>query len=380
MEMKIPNKIIKLSKSCISQTEKEAVTSVLEKEYLGMGDEVKAFEKKLTSFFKKETICVSSGTAALQLALEACDIGIGDEVLVPSLTYVASFQSISATGAKPVACDILENNLLIDLCDAQKRINKNTKAIMPVHFSGGVGNLDSIYNFAKKNNLRVIEDAAHAFGTKYKNKRIGSVGDIVCFSFDGIKNITSGEGGCIVTSDIIIKNRIKDSRLLGVEKDTSIRYEGGRSWDFDVSRQGWRYHMSNINAAIGLVQLDRFDSFKKIRRERAKLYDELFFYQSNILTLRNDYDSVVPHIYSIRLKGLKKRKLLRTKLLESKIETGVHYFPNHLLTFYKNKSNFFPITEKVSQEIITLPLHPDITSEEINYVAERLIYHLGNSL
>ena len=378
--MKNPKKTIKLSKSCISIREKDAVISVLEKEYLGMGKEVKEFEKKLTSFFNRETICVNSGTAALQLALEACDIGIGDEVLVPSLTYVASFQSISATGAKPVACDISENNFLIDLSDAQKHLNKNTKAIMPVHFGGGVGDLESVYNFAKKNKLRVIEDAAHAFGTKYKNKRIGSIGDITCFSFDGIKNITSGEGGCIVTSDQTILNRIKDARLLGVEKDTLNRYKGLRSWDFDVSRQGWRYHMSNINAAIGLVQFDRFDSFKKIRCERAKLYDKLFFDQSNIFNLPNDYNFVVPHIYSVRLKGIKNRELLRTKLLEEKIETGIHYFPNHLLTFYKTENNSLKITEKVSQEIITLPLHPDIKIEEINYIAERLIHHLNNTL
>ena len=138
--------------------------------------------------------------------------------------------------------------------------------------------------------------------------------------------------------------------------------------------------MSNINAAIGLVQFDRFDSFKKIRCERAILYDKLFFDQSNIFTLPNDYSFVVPHIYSVRLKGIKNRELLRTKLLEEKIETGIHYFPNHLLTFYKTKKNSLKITEKVSQEIITLPLHPDIKIEEINYIAERLIHHLNNTL
>ena len=285
-KMKMPNKIIKLSKSCISSEEKDAVMAVLENEYLGMGKEVREFEKTLTSFFERETICVSSGTAALQLALEACDIGNGDEVLVPALTYVASFQAITATGAKPIACEILENNFIIDLSDAQKRINKKTKAIIPVHFSGGVGNLNEIYNFAKKNKLRVIEDAAHAFGTKYKNRRIGRIGDIVCFSFDGVKNITSGEGGCIVTSDSIVANRIKDARLLGVENDTVKRYAGSRSWDFDVSRQGWRYHMSNINAAIGIVQLDRFDTFKKIRCERAKLYDQLLIDQKKIFIIQ----------------------------------------------------------------------------------------------
>jgi len=375
-KMKMPNKIIKLSKSCISSEEKDAVMAVLENEYLGMGKEVREFEKTLTSFFERETICVSSGTAALQLALEACDIGNGDEVLVPALTYVASFQAISATGAKPIACDILENNFLIDTANAQKYLNKNTKAIMPVHFTGGVGDLNDVYKFAKKNKIRVIEDAAHAFGTNYKNKRIGSIGDIVCFSFDGIKNITSGEGGCIVTSDLKVANRVKDSRLLGVEKDSDKRYEGERSWNFDVSRQGWRYHMSNINAAIGLAQFNRFENFKKIRCDRAKLYDELFLDKKDIFTIKNDYELVVPHIYVVRLKGLKNRKSLQAQLLEKKIQTGIHYFPNHLLTFYKNIK--LPITEKVYQEIITLPLHADIKPKEIYYIAQNLIDFFKN--
>jgi len=238
--------------------------------------------------------------------------------------------------------------------------------------------MEDFYNFAKKNKLRVIEDAAHAFGTKYKNRRIGRIGDIVCFSFDGVKNITSGEGGCIVTSDSIVANRIKDARLLGVENDTVKRYAGSRSWDFDVSRQGWRYHMSNINAAIGIVQLDRFDTFKKIRCERAKLYDQLLIDQKKIFIIKHDYDIVVPHIYVVRLKGLKKREDLLSRLLQKKIQAGVHYFPNHLLTFFKNKNYRLPVTEKVAKEIITLPLHPEIKTEEIKYIVKNLIYSFNN--
>ena len=144
--------IIRLSKSCISKAEKNAVISVLDKEYLGMGEEVWNFEKKLTNYFNRETLCVSNGTAALQLAIEACDIGIGDEVLVPSLTYIASFQAIKATGAQPIPCDIEEATFLMDLNSAQKKVNEKTKAIMPVHFSGGVGDYFAIYDFAKKIN------------------------------------------------------------------------------------------------------------------------------------------------------------------------------------------------------------------------------------
>ena len=207
--------MIRLSKSKIGEEEKSAVINVLDKEYLGMGEEVELFEKDLSKLFLRDTICVSSGTAAVQLAIQACGIGFGDEVLVPSMTYVATFQAIKATGAEPIACDISEETCLIDLEDALSKLSKNTKAIIPVHYTGGVGNLNELYSFASKYKLRVIEDAAHAFGSKYQNKLVGSIGDIVCFSFDGIKNITSGEGGCVVTNDSkVIENINIDDMIM----------------------------------------------------------------------------------------------------------------------------------------------------------------------
>ena len=144
--------------------------------------------------------------------MQACDIGSGDEVLIQSITYVASIQAITATGAKPIFCDVDQNTLTLKISDLKKNLTKRTKAIIPVHYAGGVGNLDSIYNFAKENKLRVIEDAAHAFGTVYKKNKVGSIGDIICFSFDGIKNITSGEGGCILSKDKLIMKKIRDAR------------------------------------------------------------------------------------------------------------------------------------------------------------------------
>ena len=243
------SKLIRLSKSHIGDAEKKAVMGVFDREYLGMGAEVQQFEQGLSDFFGRPAVCVVNGTAALHLALQACGIGPGDQVLVQSLTYVASFQAISATGAIPVACEVNPATLTLDWRDAEKRMTSRTKAIMPVHYAGGVGALDEIYEFANKHGLRVIEDAAHAFGTIYQGKRVGGFGDIACFSFDGIKNITSGEGGCIVTSDPEVLQRVQDARLLGVEKDTQNRFSGQRSWEFDVSAQGWRYHMSNIMAA-----------------------------------------------------------------------------------------------------------------------------------
>jgi dTDP-4-amino-4,6-dideoxygalactose transaminase len=167
--------------------------------------------------------------------LQAIGVGVGDEVLVPTLTYVATFQAVSACGAIPVACDVRRADGLLDLEDAARRITPRTKAVMPVHYASFPGDLDALYAFAERHGLRVVEDAAHAFGCEYKGRRIGSFGDVACFSFDGIKNITSGEGGAIVSSDPEIIARAMDARLLGVIKDSEKRYAGERSWEFDVS-------------------------------------------------------------------------------------------------------------------------------------------------
>lgn len=368
-----PEKLIRLSKSCLGEAEKHAVMGVLDREYLGMGAEVQQFEQALTEFFGRPAVCVVNGTAALHLALQACGIGPGDEVLVQSLTYVASFQAISATGAKPVACDVDPETLTLDLRDAEKRLTSKTKAVMPVHYSGGVGDLNGIYTFAQRHGLRVIEDAAHAFGTIYSGERVGGFGDISCFSFDGIKNITSGESGCIVTDDQQILRRVRDARLLGVEKDTEKRYTGQRSWEFDVTTQGWRYHMSNIMAAIGLEQLKRLDEFAEIRRGRARFYDELLRDHPRIQPLPHDYDTVVPHIYVARIAGLKDRNALQNQLLKHGVQTGIHYLPNHWLSLYRDQyAAPLPVTDAIYPELLTLPLHPDISEEDVRFIVSLL--------
>jgi len=378
-EVQFPLKLIRLSKSSIGHAEKIAVQGVLDQEYLGMGSEVQQFEENLTNFFGRPTVCVVNGTAALHLALQSIGLSAGDEVLVPSLTYISSFQAISATGAKPVACDIDSDTLLLDLNDAKKRITKNTFAIMPVHYTGGVGDLNAVYSFAKKHGLRVIEDAAHAFGTIFNGKLIGSIGDIACFSFDGIKNITSGEGGCIVTDDKTVLKKVMDARLLGVEKDTESRFKKKRSWDFEVSAQGWRYHMSNIMAAIGIVQLERFPEFAKRRKKFAKLYDQLFKNYPTINALPRDYDTVVPHIYVVRVIGMKNRKLLQKKMLEKKIEVGYHYQPNHWLNFFQDeKHKPLPVTDAVFPELMSLPLHPDLSDQDVDYIVSELASIIDN--
>ena len=333
----------------MSKKEKFYVKKILDKEFLGMGPEVKNFEQELSNFFKRKVVCFNSGTAALHVALQAIGVQPNDEVLVPSLTYIASFQAITAAGAKPVICDIDPDSLQISLSEIKKKITKHTKVLMPVHFSGPVRELDKINFFAKKNKIRVVEDAAHAFGSNYKKRKIGSFGDVACFSFDGIKNITSGEGGCLVTNDKKIINISKDIRLLGISNDSEKRYLGHRSWLIDVKTQGWRYHMSDINAAIGRAQLSRFRFFSEKRKKLCKIYDRKFYKHPLIKIFKRNYHEEVPHIYIIRILNLKKREEFRKKLEKFGIQTGIHYYPGYKFSKFKMNKSLFPNTEKSLQ-------------------------------
>jgi dTDP-4-amino-4,6-dideoxygalactose transaminase len=353
---------IRLSKSSIGPKEQAAVTEVLRKEFLGMGEEVQHFEAEIAKYLQtdKKVVCVNTGTSALHLALAALDVGIGDEVLVPSLTYVASFQAISATGAKPIAVEVKPDTLFIDVEDAKRRITPRCKAIMPVHYASNSRGMEEVYAFADAYGLRVIEDAAQAFGSLRDGKMVGVEGDIICFSFDGIKNITSGEGGAILCSDQSFIERVEDGRLLGVHKDTQKRYAGQRSWDFDVLHQGFRYHMSNIMAAIGREQLKRIDDFASKRRTIAKRYVEAFATISEVTVLDFDFGSIIPHIFVIKAR---RRDALRAHLLENQIECGIHYKPNHLLYLYRTPYAL-PTTESLYEEILTLPCHVDLSDDE----------------
>ena len=221
--------ILRLSRSIVGEAEAAAVSRVITQSgYLGMGDEVRLFEEEVAAYLgvpSERVMAVNTGTAALHLAMESA-LEPGSEVLIPSLTFVASFQAALDAGCVPVPCDIDPATGLLDLADAAKRITPATRAVMPVHYAGNPALLDTVYDFAAAHSLRVIEDAAHAFGSVHAGRKVGSFGDIVCFSFDGIKNITCGEGGAVITADQTAAQRVRDARLLSVENDTEKRYSG----------------------------------------------------------------------------------------------------------------------------------------------------------
>lgn len=373
---------LRLSRSIVGEAEARAVSRViLEDGYLGMGNETRLFEEELAAYLgvtPQQIITTNTGTAALHLAVDAvaAQSRVTDgpaEVLVPSLTFVASFQAVTAAGCVPVACDALPETGTLDIRDAEKRLTPRTIAIMPVDYASNPWHLDEVYDFARRKGLRVVEDAAHAFGCRHHGRKIGSFGDMVCFSFDGIKNITSGEGGCLVAFDAEAARLASDARLLSVENDARQRFAGARSWDPDVRRQGWRYHMSNIMAAIGRVQLSRLESeFIPARRALAAAYAEGLAHLPGVALLHADpADFIVPHILPVRILNGRK-DAVREALNREGIPTGVHYKPNHLLSFFGGGALPLPVTERLYAELLTLPLHPGLNREDVEKIRSAL--------
>jgi dTDP-4-amino-4,6-dideoxygalactose transaminase len=358
--------MIRLSRSVTGAEEQAAASRAVQVGYMGTGPETAAFESELAAWFGSgiSVACVNTGTAAIHLALQAVGVGPGDEVLVPTLTFVATFQAVTACGATPVACDVDERTGQIDLEDAARRVTARTRVLLPVHYASYVGNIGAQYEFARQHKLRVVEDAAHAFGCEYEGRKVGSFGDVACFSFDGIKNITSGEGGAVLSADAEVMRKVRDARLLGVENDSEQRYKGKRSWEFDVSEQGWRYHMSDVMAAIGRVQLKRFDGeFKPARVRLAQRYRDLLSDVQGVRLFDHDVGSVVPHIFPVRVPG-GRRDTLRQALLDAEIECGIHYRPGHLLSRYGGGRVKLPVAERLYAELLSLPLHAALSDSE----------------
>ena len=384
---------MRLSRSIVGEAEAEAVRRVIVEEgYLGMGSETKKFEESVARYLGVEpwqTISVNSGTAALHLAVQAVyidaerqgrlkDIAGAPQILAPSLTFVSSFQAILAGGCRPVPCDVSLETGTLDLADAAKRMTPNVIGVMHVDYASNPWRIDRVYEFARERGVRVIDDAAHAFGCRFHGRKIGSFGDLVCFSFDGIKNITCGEGGCVVSFSESDSRLIGDSRLLGVEGDTAKRFAGARSWDPDVKYQGYRYHLSNIMAAIGLVQLERLEKeFIPARRRLYEVYRNELASVPHIRLLKTDpEDYIVPHIMPVRIMDDRRSEVVAA-LDRAEIQHGTHYKPNHLLTLFGGGETKLPNTERLYGELVTLPLHPGLSDEDVARVCETIKKALG---
>ena len=350
----------------------KAVCEVMRSGCYILGPNVKALEQELADYIGcKYTVALNSGTDALHIALRALNIGAGDEVITTAFTFVATAQAVAMCGGKPVFCEVDPVTFLIDIEDCKKRITDKTKAIIPVHYAGRPCEMDALMKIKEETGIRIVEDAAHAFGTYYKGRKIGSFGDITCFSFDSIKVMTCGEGGAIVTDDEAFDDLSRKKRLLGIDRKTMhVKDWKKRSWVYDVPTLGYRYHMSNINAAIGLAQIKKVDKFIERRRELCHLYDAELKDVAGIGIMPDEYDTITPFMYVIRVKD-GKRNALKDYLMEHDIESGISYIPCHHFSRFKSNDKL-PVTDDIYEEVLCLPMHYELSDDDVMEVCGRV--------
>lgn len=360
----------------IDEEDIESVINVLKGDYLTTGPAVSEFERAVASYVGTNyAVSFSSGTAALHGACFAAGIGDGDEVITTPMTFAASSNCVLYQGGRPVFADIDSDTYNINPKKVEELINENTKAIIPVHFTGQPVALDEIQHLAKKHNLVVIEDAAHALGATYKGEKIGSLSDMTMFSFHPVKHITSGEGGIITTNSEKYYEKLLQFRSHGITREPDKLIENHGPWYYEMQFLGFNYRMTDIQAALGTNQLKKIDKFVDIRKKYVSKYNEAFNRVSEIQTpYQERYASSSWHLYIIRL-DLKKlsgnRREIFEALLSANIGVNVHYIPVHLLPYYSKlgyQRGLCPNAEKLYEEIITLPLFPAMSEQDISDV------------
>lgn len=342
----------------------EALDRVLESTQFALGDEVKAFEEEFADYSgARHGVAVNSGTSALHLALLAAGVGPGDEVITTPLTFVATVAAVDYTGAKSVLVDIDPESYTIDPAGLEGAITEKTKAILPVHLYGQPADMDPIIEIARRHKLTVIEDAAQAHGAEYKGRRVGSLGDLACFSFYPGKNLGAyGEGGMVVTDNPDYVRTIRMYRDWGQEKK------------HHHVLKGFNYRMAGFQGAVLRVKLRRLEEWTEARRRNAALYDKLLKESGVIPPKEMDYSRHVYHLYVVRSPD---RDRLQESLKERGIQSGIHYpFPVHVQKAYADlgyRAGDFPIAEKAAGEVLSLPMFPELMEEQITVVAENIV-------
>ncbi len=361
--------MIPINKPWMGDDEKQEILDILEENMLTSpankgGKRVQEFENILKSYLDiKHVILVNSGTSALHASLLSIDIKPGDEVILPSFTFVATANSVIAAGAKPIFADINIKDCTIDVEDIKKKINKNTKAIIPVHLYGHPSNMVEINSLAKENSLFVIEDACQSLGSTYFQKQTGTLGDIGCFSFYASKVITTGEGGAITTNNDEFAEKLRMIR------------NHGMIHGYDTTIFGLNLRLPELNAGIGKIQMKKLDKFLKIRRNNANiLYDGLKKFESSnsIIDLPNETDDKIFnwYLFTVRFKDVKTRELVKKHLIDDGIGAVVYYDPPvHKTPYYQDlfplPENALPNTISNWQRVLSLPVHPLVTENDL---------------
>ncbi len=364
--------MIQVFKPNYDEQEIDAVADVLRSGWVGLGPKTAQFEKEFADFIGVDyCIGLNSCTAALDMALKLLGINHGDEVIVPTMTFVSTAHCVSYNLATPIFADIDEDTLNIDIADVADKISQRTKAIIPVHYGGRPVDMDTLRDAA--GDIPIIEDCAHASGAKYKGRPAGGLGTIGCFSFHAVKNLAMGEGGAITLNKGELAQRAKRLRWLGIDKGTWERTELDKSywWEYNVDEIGLKSHLNDISAAIGLVQLRKLEEANVRRRQIVHMYREGL---QDVHQIQMPPEDNVDFLSSWHLCEIKaeNRDELSVFLMEKEIGTGVHYKPIHLYRCYGNRPTLHR-AERVFSQILTLPLYPGLTDDEVSYIIDSII-------
>lgn len=365
----------RLSELEFDERELGGVLDALDSAWITAGPRTEAFEKAFARLSgTTEAVAVSNGTAALFLALKALGIGPGDEVLVPSLTFVATAAAVLHCGAQPVLADICSlENPTMDPEDAAAKITSRTKAILPVHYAGIPANMDELSALASIHGLFLVEDAAHAPGARFSGRACGSFGSAGCFSFFGNKNITTAEGGMITTSDPEVARRLRLLRSHGMTV-TSWDRDKGRPSHYDVLEFGFNFRFDDIRAALGLAQLEKLEDLNRRRRKLVQRYNESFAAANLdlILPFASVEKNKEPayHIYPVVFASSSERDSMGDLLKAEGIQTSIHYSPIHYFTAYRNAfpEIHLPVTEAFAERELTLPLYPSLSESQLDAI------------
>ena len=365
-------------KQKIDEDDINSVVKVLKGDYLTTGPIVSEFENSVAKYVgTKYAVAVSNGTAALHMACYAAGISEGDEVLVPAITFAASSNCVLYCGGKPVFIDIDPKSYNIDINKIKEKITSKTKAIIPVDFAGQSVDMDLILKIAEEYNLIVIEDAAHALGSEYKNEKVGSKAHMTEFSFHPVKPITTGEGGVVVTNSKELYEKMILFRSHGITRNSDLMIENQGPWYYEQIDLGYNYRLTDIQSALGLSQIKKLDDFILKRREIVNKYNEAFKELKEIVTpFENEYSKSGHHIYVLLL-NLDKLKCGRKEIFEAlqaeNIGVNVHYLPVYLHPYYKKlgyKKGECPVAEDIYNRMITIPLFPSMSDKDIKDVIE----------
>ncbi len=362
----------------IDEEEIKEVINTLKSGWLTMGLKTIEFERLIADYTgAKHAIAVNSCTSALHLSLIALGIGKGNEVITTPFTFASTGNVIIHAGANPVFVDIKKDTYNIDPEQIKEAITSKTKAIIPVHYAGQPCDMKAIMDIAEDSHLFVIEDAAHAIGAEYENKKIGTFGTTTCFSFYATKNMTTGEGGAITTDDDKLAEKLKVLRLHGITKDAWSRYSEKGNWYYEIEDCGWKYNMTDIQASLGIHQIKKLDKFIEKRKEYANMYNnELNKIGGVVVPYEMPNVKHAYHLYPILLENYKREDFIN-KMQEKGIGCSVHFIPLHLHPFYKQifkfKKGDFTNTEWVYEKEVSLPLYPSMSVKDVKYVISCIV-------